>query len=398
MEKKTIITIPGDGIGKIVLNQTIRVLDSAGFNAHYVNADIGWEFWKTEANPLPQRTIDLIEKHKIVLFGAITSKPNDVANLELSTKMQHKKNTYYSPIVKLRQYFDLEICVRQCKTYVGNPLNFIRKNAKNEIEEPKIDVVIFRQNTEGLYSGVEWADMSDNKIYEAFNSNYNFQENFKNIKKQEIFVTSRIFSRQKTLNILYFAFEHARTFGYKTVTLCEKPNVLKATSGMMYELAKEIQKQKFPEIELKNVNIDAAMMWLTKNPETFDVIVASNEFGDIISDAFAGLIGGLGFAASSQWSKSGIAIFEPVHGSAPKYENLETPISNPIAMIESACLMLDFVNENIISSKIRNAIRKVIFDGKAKTYDMLRLSGSENVFEKGAFSTKQMADEIIKAL
>jgi 3-isopropylmalate dehydrogenase len=181
--------------------------------------------------------------------------------------------------------------------------------------------------------------------------------------------------------------------------LCEKPNVIRETSGMMYKMAKEMQKADYPQIELWNTNIDAQMMWLTKNPETYGVIVAGNMFGDIASDGFAGLIGGLGFAASAQFNPdSGIGVFEPTHGSAPKYADYPVSIVNPIAMIESACMMLDFIEENDRAKRIRKAVADVVSEGKVRTYDMLKMTGRADVVEKGAASTTQMADAIIAKL
>jgi isocitrate/isopropylmalate dehydrogenase len=215
---------------------------------------------------------------------------------------------------------------------------------------------------------------------------------------EELSISTRIFTRKATRRILMAAFEHARENGYKSVTLCEKPNVIRETSGLMWKLAKEIQKNLFPEIKLMNTNIDAQMMWLTKNPEDYGVIVAGNMFGDIVSDAFAGLIGGLGFASSAQFSEEGIAVFEPTHGSAPKYADYKIPIVNPIAMIESACLMLDYIGEKNISSCIRKAITEVIEDGKVRTYDMMKIPGGPDVIKNGAASTVLMTDAIIAKL
>ena len=152
-----IVAMPGDGIGKTVLPEAIRALNAINFKADYIHADIGWEFWCKEGNALPQRTIDLLEKHKIGLFGAITSKPKDAAALELAPSLRDKGFVYFSPIVGLRQHFNLDICIRPCKSFPGNPLNFIIRNG-NEFSEPEIDAVIFRQNTEGLYAGVEWTN------------------------------------------------------------------------------------------------------------------------------------------------------------------------------------------------------------------------------------------------
>ena len=166
----------------------------------------------------------------------------------------------------------------------------------------------------------------------------------------------------------------------------------------MWKLAKEIQKSSFPEIKLFNTNIDAQMMWLTKNPEEYGVIVAGNMFGDIASDAFAGLIGGLGFACSAQFSSDGVAVFEPTHGSAPKYADYSIPIVNPIAMIESACMMLDYIGEKKLSAKIHDAIASVVEEGKIRTYDMMKMAGSPEVIQKGAATTTQMTNAIISGL
>jgi 3-isopropylmalate dehydrogenase len=397
MSSPSIVALPGDGIGSVVLKQAIRVLDAAGYKAEYIYGDIGWEFWCKEGNPLPQRTIDLIKKHKIALFGAITSKPNDEAKAELSPELQGKGFTYSSPIVGLRQLFNLDICVRPCKSYKGNPLNFVRRGKGNTIDEPLVDVVIFRQNTECLYSGVEWTNPPA-MVYQAFMTHPKFIENFGNVPVEELSISTRIFTRKATKRILMAAFEHAKKYGYKSVTVCEKPNVIRETSGLMWKLAKEIQKNSFPEIKLLNTNIDAQMMWLTKNPEEYGVIVAGNMFGDIASDAFAGLIGGLGFACSAQFSSDGIAVFEPTHGSAPKYAGYEVSIVNPIAMIESACMMLDYLDEKKISSKIRKAVSDVIEEGKVRTYDMMKMTGGPEVVKNGAASTIQMTDAIISKL
>jgi isocitrate dehydrogenase (NAD+) len=397
MSRRTIVTLPGDGIGSVVLKESLRVLDAAGFEADYIHGDIGWEFWCSEGNPLPQRTIDLIAKYKIALFGAITSKPIDEAKAELSPGLQGKGFTYSSPIVGLRQLFNLDICVRPCKSYKGNPLNFVRRGKGNTIDEPMVDVVIFRQNTECLYSGVEWTN-PPSQVYQAFMTHKKFAENFGKVPVEELSISTRIFTKKATERILMAAFEHAKKYGYKSVTVCEKPNVIRETSGLMWKLAKEIQKSLFPEIKLLNTNIDAQMMWLTKNPEDYGVIVAGNMFGDIASDAFAGLIGGLGFACSAQFSSDGIAVFEPTHGSAPKYAGYAVSIVNPIAMIESACMMLDYIDEKSIASKIRKAIAEVIEEGKIRTYDMMKMSGRPEVVQNGAASTSKMTDAIIARL
>jgi len=398
MAKHKIVCLPGDGIGKVVLKEAIHILDAAGFEADYVEGDIGWEFWCTEGNPLPQRTLDFIEEHKIGLFGAITSKPKDEAFEELAPELQKKGLVYSSPIVGLRQHFGLDICFRPCRTYTGNPLNFIRRGANDTIEEPEVDVAIFRQNTEGLYGGVEWSNPPSQE-YDALMTHPKFSQNFGDAPVEEVSVSTRIFTKKYTERIIRAAFEHAKKYNYKSVTVCEKPNVIRETSGMMYKMAQQIQTADFHGIELWNTNIDAQMMWLTKNPENYGVIVAGNMFGDIVSDGFAGLIGGLGFACSAQYNpETGIGVFEPTHGSAPKYADYPVSIVNPIAMVESTCMMLDFVDEQNIAGNIRKAIAEVIVEGKVQTYDMAKMSGRADVVEKGAASTAQMADAIIDKL
>ena len=391
---RTIVALPGDGIGKVVLPEAIRLLEAAGFKANYVWGDIGWDYWCNEGNALPQRTIDLIKEHKIALFGAITSKPKDAAEKELAPELKDKGYVYFSPIVGLRQHFNLDICIRPCLSFKGNPLNFIRKSADGGYEEPLVDSVIFRQNTEGLYAGVEWTNPPKN-VRDALET-HSKMKFFKDVPSEDMAISTRIITRHAAQRIIRAAFEYADKYGYKNVTVCEKPNVLRETSGMMVQEAKKISKD-FPHIAMWDTNIDAQMMWLTKNPEDYGVIVAENMFGDIISDGFAGLVGGLGFACSANIGDD-YAVFEPTHGSAPKYEKLEPSIVNPIAMFMSACMMLDHIGEKETADKIRKAIAKVIEEGKFRTYDMMKLRGNAEVFNYGAVSTIDLTDAVIANL
>ena len=394
MPVRTIISMPGDGIGQTVLPEAIRVLEAAGFEADYIHADIGWEFWRTEGNALPDRTIDLLAEHGVGLFGAITSKPKNEAAAELDPQLRDQGFVYYSPIVGLRQRFDLDIAIRPCRSFAGNPLNFIRRSKDNGFEEPEIDVVVFRQNTEGLYGGVEWTDPPEN-VMEALRSHPKFAA-FAEVPGPDLAVSTRIFSRAACRRVLEEAFRYAERHGYRSVTVCEKPNVIRETSGMMEQEARETAAG-HPDIALWSTNIDAQTMWLTKNPEEYGVIVAGNMFGDIISDAFAGLVGGLGFAASSNIG-SEVAVFEPTHGSAPRYAELDPPIVNPIAMITAASMMLDHLGENGLADMIRKAVAKVIAGGKVRTYDMRRMSGGPSVIGKAAATTTAMTDAVIAAL
>ncbi len=394
MDRRSVVVMPGDGIGQIVLPEALRVLEAAGFDADWVPADIGWEYWKSEGNPLPQRTIDLIAEHKVALFGAITSKPKDAAAAELDPALRDRGHVYYSPIVGLRQTFDLDVSIRPCITFPGNPLNFIRLGADGGVEEPRVNAVIFRQNTEGLYGGVEWTDPPD-QVWQALNSHPKFAA-FRDVPRADLAVSTRIFTRAKCRRICEQAFAYAAKHGYSSVTVCEKPNVIRETSGMMLDEGRRAQ-QRHPDIQLWDTNIDAQMMWLTKNPEDYGVLVAGNMFGDIISDGFAGLVGGLGFAASANIGAD-VGVFEPTHGSAPKYAELNPSIVNPVAMVLSAVMMLDWLGETGTAGRIRDAVAAVIADGRVRTYDMLKLRGGPQAIAQGAATTTQMTDAIIAKL
>ena len=394
MPKYTVVTMPGDGIGNQVLPEALRVLKEVGFEAEYVHADIGWEFWCKEGNALPDRTIELLAKHKLGLFGAITSKPKKEADAELDPKLKGKGYTYYSPIVTMRQRFNLDICMRPCIAFPGNPLNYVRRGRDGRVEEPPINTTVFRQNTEGMYAGVEWTNPPE-QVRAALNTHPKFKP-FSKTPGEDLAVSLRIITRPAARRIITAAFEYAKRRGFKGVTICEKPNVVRETSGMMEETAKEVAKS-YPGIALWSTNIDAQLMWLNKNPEDYNVIVASNLFGDILSDAFAGLVGGLGFAASGNIGDE-VAVFEPTHGSAPKYAELDPPIVNPIAMILSAAMMVEHVGETKKADRIRTAVADVIREGKVRTYDMMRIPGGPKAISQGAASTNQLTEAILEKL
>jgi len=394
MPKYTVVTMPGDGIGNQVLPESLRVLKAVGFDADYIPADIGWDCWCNQGNALPDHTIDLLTKHKLGLFGAITSKPNKAAQAELKPELQGKGHVYYSPIVTMRQKFNLDICMRPCIGFIGNPLNYIRKRTDGGFDEPQINTTIFRQGTEGMYAGVEWTNPPEN-VRATLNSHLRFKA-FANIPGPDLAVSVRIITRNAARRIITAAFEYAKKKKFKAVTICEKPNVLRETSGLMEEVAKEVKKS-YPDIQLWSTNIDAQLMWLNKNPEDYNVVVASNLFGDILSDAFAGLVGGLGFAASGNIGDD-VAVFEPTHGSAPKYAELNPPIVNPIAMILSAAMMVEHVGETDRADRIKNAVAAVVNEGKVRTYDIMRIPGSAKSISQGAASTTQMADAILAKL
>lgn len=365
MSKHTIGWMPGDGVGNEVMAATKLVLDAVGLDAEYVPLDIGWDFWCKEGDALPQRTVDGLRAVDAALFGAITSKPKAEAEAELAPELQGQGLTYRSPIVRMRQIFDLYSNMRPCRAFAGNPLNF----------RDGIDLVVFRENTEGMYGGVEWSPV-DGPIRQALETHPNF-ERFASVPPEKMAFSSRIITWKGATRIVRSAFEHAAKFGYKTVTVVEKPNVLRETSGMFVDAATEVAKD-FPGIELWNTNIDAMVMWLVKNPCDYGVIATSNLFGDVVSDLCAQLVGGLGFAAAGNIGKE-VAVFEPTHGSAPKYDGQDKV--NPIACVLAAKMMLDFLNEEEMAARVNAAVEKVIAEGEVRTYDM---GGSAKCSEMGA--------------
>jgi len=355
MAKYKIAWMPGDGVGVDVMEAAKIVLDKIALDAEYVHADIGWEFWRKEANPLPDRTAEILKNTDCALFGAITSKPKEEAEAELVPELQGKGLVYSSPIVRLRQEFNLRTNLRPCKAYTGNPLNY----------KEGIDIVVFRENTEDLYSGVEFFPFPD-EVRDAIRKNNPKMGKFDKHPADEVAVSLRINTKTGCRNIITDAFEYAKKTGRKSVTVVEKPNVIRETSGLMVRTAREVAKN-YPGIELWETNIDAMCMWLVKNPHDYSVLVTSNMFGDIVSDLCAQLVGGLGFASSGNIGDN-YAVFEPTHGSAPKYEGQYKV--NPMAMLLTTRMMLEYLNETEKAASLENAIAEVIKEGKVRTYDM----------------------------
>jgi len=354
MPKYRIAVLPGDGVGKDVMEAAMIVLEKTGLDAQYVEGDIGWEFWCREGNPLPDRTIAMLKETDVCLFAAITSKPKEDALKEIDPSLRDKGYSYFSPIVRLRQEFDLYTNLRPCKAYPGNPLNY----------RDDIDLVIFRENTEGMYAGVEFHPLPE-EVRGSLLVHPKMAK-FKDIPLEEIALSTRIMTKKACARIVRRAFEYARKKKRRSVTLVEKPNVLRETGGFILEIAREISRD-YPEVEFREANVDAMAMWLVKNPQDYDVLVAENLFGDIISDLSAQLVGGLGFACSGNIGDE-YAVFEPTHGSAPKYTGLYKV--NPTAMLLAAKMMLEWLGEEEMARRLEEAIAEVIKERKVRTYDL----------------------------
>ncbi|MDD4308730.1 MAG: isocitrate/isopropylmalate dehydrogenase family protein [Thermoplasmata archaeon] len=356
MAKYKIAWLPGDGIGNEVMEAARIVLDKLNFDAEYIHGDIGWDCWCKEGDAFPQRTIDLLNSVDASMFGAITSKPVKEAEKELVPALQGKGMVYRSPIVKMRQLFDLYICLRPIKGYAGNPLNY----------KEDIDIVVFRENTEDLYVGVEFNTVPEKLRDVLLEISPKTFSHFKDVPLDQYAISCKINTRKGSERIIRAAFEFAKANGRKKVTVVHKANVVRATDGLFLETAKTVAKD-YPGIEMDNANIDAMCMWLLKNPHNYDVLVAPNLYGDIVSDLCAQMVGGLGFGCSGNIGDK-LAVFEPTHGSAPKHAGKYK--ANPLATILAAKMMLEWLGEKKMAEKLEKAVAEVIKEGKVRTYDM----------------------------
>jgi 3-isopropylmalate dehydrogenase len=323
-----ISVIPGDGIGKEVMEATLHVLEAVNVDFEYVFAEAGDEYAEVSGIPLPQETIDIVKDSQACLFGAAGESAADV-------------------IVKMRQELDLYVNLRPVKAYPGTKSLF-----------DNLDFVIVRENTEGMYIGLEE-------------------------DTEEGATATRVITRKASERIARFGFEYAKKTGRKTVTAVHKANVLKKTDGVFKESFYKVAEE-FGELESNDFYVDATAMYFLTKPEMFDVVVTTNLFGDILSDEGAGLVGGLGLIPSANIGDDQ-GLFEPVHGSAPRHAGKGT--ANPAAMILSAVLMLDYLDETKEARRMEDALVKVLAEGKVVTQDL-----------GGNASTMEMAAEVKRVL
>jgi isocitrate/isopropylmalate dehydrogenase len=369
----------GDDSGFDMMEGALLVLEALDLPIDWVRADLGWCMWEKSVakfgqgdprcNTVPPETVESIRNTDATLMAAITSKAG--------------VKGFKSAILQMRQLFDLYINLRPAKTLpgVGTPL-------KND---PNIDIVMFRENTEDLYAAVEFCPLPA----EQFDLHPGM-ERFK--KSREVAVSWRVFSHEGCSRIIRAAFEYAKANGRKTVHCSNKANVIRQTDGMMKRIFLEIAKE-YEQYGIKGIeeNADATAMWLIKNPQDYSVIVASNVFGDILSDEASQLTGGLGFAPSGNIGET-TAIFEPSSGSVPKYAHKYRV--NPCAMLLTSKMMLEYLGLNEAGAKIERAIGEVLVANEpgTLTYDILRDFRGDPQWEANAASTIDMASEIARRI
>lgn len=344
--------IRGDGTGPELVEAAKRVLDATGVGFNWDVVEAGVDIMETAGTPLPPNVLESIRHNKVALKGPITT--------PIGTGFR-------SVNVALRKELNLYACIRPCKYYPG-----IRSKYQD------VDLVIVRENTEDLYAGVEYdvhtpeakqiIDMAGGKI------------------REDSAISIKPISITGSHQIIKAAFEYARQYGRKKISAVAKANIMKYTDGLFFRVGAEVAKE-YPEIEYQEVLVDNMCMQLVQKPELYDVLVMENLYGDILSDLCAGLVGGLGVAPGANIG-DGIALFEPTHGSAPKYKGQNKV--NPTALILSGMLMLRYLKEEAAADKLEKAIADVILEGKDVTYDM-----KPNRTDPTAVGTAEMADAII---
>jgi isocitrate dehydrogenase (NAD+) len=351
--------IPGDGIGPEISEATKRVIEAAGVDIRWEIHEAGQEVFEKQGTPLPQSVLDSIKKNRVALKGPITTPVG---------------TGFRSVNVTLRQALDLYCCLRPCKTFKGARTRY-----------GNVDLIIVRENTEDLYAGIEFEKGSEGtkNLIDFITTSTG------KIIRPDSGISIKPISVYATERIVRFAFEYARKNSRRKVTAVHKANIMKCSDGLFLETARNVAK-KYPDIEFEDRIVDNMCMQLVQKPEIYDVLVLPNLYGDVVSDLAAGLIGGLGLAPGANLGEE-IAVFEPVHGSAPKYKGLNKV--NPLAMIFSGVMMLKHLGEAEAARRLETAVAHVIEEGRYVTYDM-----KPSPDDPTAATTSMVADAIIGKL
>jgi len=350
--------IPGDGTGPELSEATRRVLEATGAEFNWEIVHAGADVMDQYGTPLPEHVLESIRQNKVALKGPITT--------PIGTGFR-------SVNVALRKELELYCCLRPCKNYPGVPSRY-----------SDINILVVRENTEDLYAGIEFElDTPDAKEFYDF-----ITAKCGNVMRPDSGYSIKPISVSGTRRIVKFAFEQARAEGRKKVTTVTKANIMKYTDGLFLQVSREVAVN-YPDIEFEERLIDNLCMQLVRDPNQFDVLVLPNLYGDIVSDLCAGLVGGLGMAPGANIG-DGVALFEPTHGSAPKYTGMNKV--NPIAMLLSGMLMLRYLGETERADRLERAVAAVTAEGKSLTYDLLPGAPER------AVGTSQVADAVIAKL
>ncbi|HQK83029.1 MAG TPA: isocitrate/isopropylmalate dehydrogenase family protein [Atribacter sp.] len=357
--KHTITLIPGDGTGPEITETVVRVLEATGLKIEWDVQEAGSDVLEKYGTPLPNQVLESIKRNKVALKGPITTPVG---------------TGFRSVNVALRKELDLFACLRPCKTYPG-----VRSRYEN------IDLVIIRENTEDLYAGIEFEVNQE--------ATTRLIQNIKELSGHSIRTDTGLSIKPISIfgskRIVTFAFEYARQNNRHKVTAVHKANIMKYSDGLFLQVARQVASN-YPDIEFEDRIVDNMCMQLVQKPELYDVLVLPNLYGDILSDLGAGLVGGLGVAPGANIGTD-YAVFEPTHGSAPKYKNQNKV--NPMAMILSGMMMLQYIGEKEKAQKLEKAVAKVIQENRFVTYDMKPISNQDQ-----AAKTNEVGEAIIRAL
>jgi isocitrate dehydrogenase (NAD+) len=354
-----ITLIPGDGIGPEITEATRRVLEATGVGFNWEIVHAGADVQEKYGTPLPEHVIESIKKNRVALKGPVTTPVG---------------SGFRSVNVALRKRLELYACLRPCKSYPGAPTPY-----------KDVDIVIVRENMEDLYAGIEFESGSQEtaELIKLINKTHGVTV------REDSGISIKPISETASRRIVRFAFEYARANNRKKVTAAHKANIMKFSDGLFLAVARDVA-SRYPDIEFEDRIVDNMTMQLVKRPQQFDVIVAPNLYGDILSDLCAGLVGGLGLAPGANIGDEA-ALFEPTHGSAPKYKGMNK--ANPMAMMLSGVMMLRQIGEVKAADRLEKAIAGVIAEGKNVTYD-LKSEGEQHL----AVGTSQVADAVIEKL
>ncbi|MBI6782684.1 isocitrate/isopropylmalate dehydrogenase family protein [Pseudomonas syringae] len=363
--RKRICVLPGDGIGIEVMEAALPVIAALNLPFDLIAADIGWECWRAEGETVPARTWEIMASCDATLLGAITSKPLAEAEAELPLALQGQNRRYVSPVIQLRQNLDLYANVRPVTDMTG---------------ENRFRFVVIRENTEGLYAGLDFGCIPD-ALVPLLEEREALGAAWQREGQDDATVTLRLQTRSGLTRIFEYAFEYARKNHFTRVTFVDKPMVLRHSSAFARGIF-EATALRYPDVTGVIENVDAVALWMVQRPERFGVIVAENMFGDILSDLGAGVMGGLGFAPSGNFGNSG-AYFEPVHGSAPAHAGLNK--ANPGAMFMAIALMLEHLGFPAESACISQAV-SLVSRTSTRTYD---LGGSHTTAQVGEAIVQQ---------
>jgi isocitrate dehydrogenase (NAD+) len=355
----TVTLIPGDGVGPEVAAAAKRCIEATGVKIEWEEVEAGAKSIETKGTPLPDEVLKSVRKNKVALKGPITTPIG---------------SGFRSVNVALRKELDLYACVRPCKWYTG-----VRSRYSN------VDLVVVRENTEDLYAGIEFAVGSPEAL-----DLIKYLKTKAGVKvREDSGISLKPISRFASERIVRFAFNYAKRHGRRKVTAVHKANIMKYSDGTFLESARKVA-QEFSGIEFEDRIVDNMCMQLVQKPHLYDVIVAPNLYGDILSDLCAGLVGGLGVAPSVNIGDE-FAVFEPTHGSAPKYAGLNKV--NPTAAILCGAMMLEHLGEDEAAKSVEQAVANVIREGKSVTYDF-----KDDPNDPSAVGTKEMAESIVKEI